>query len=90
MPAGTLAGMLPTVPLYPHTDVHIVEDWTEALESAELDGSSRCISRCQSQLSLTACHVRYRIALWDNRSIGHPGSPPPNQPTLPGPPCRPS
>ena len=33
-------------------------------------GSSQCISWHQVRLILTARHVRYRIDLWDNRSIG--------------------
>ena len=33
-------------------------------------GSSHCSSRYQNQLILTTCHVRYHIALWDNRDIG--------------------
>ena len=33
-------------------------------------GGSHCMSRYQSQLILATCHVRYHIALWDNRSIG--------------------
>jgi hypothetical protein len=32
-------------------------------------GGSHCISWYQIQLIITACHVRYRIAFFDNRSI---------------------
>ena len=33
-------------------------------------GSSHCIAWYQNQLLLTTCHVRSRIASWDNRSTG--------------------
>ena len=42
----------------------------EAHWDAYWRGSSHCNSWYQNQLVLTVCHVRYHIALWDNRSIG--------------------
>jgi hypothetical protein len=36
---------------------------------ADRRGSSRYISWYQNQLTLTTCHIRHHIAVWDNRSI---------------------